>query len=108
MNKTLSATAARRQFFKVLDMAEVPGSSVTITREGHPPVIILTQEEVEGWQETLEIMSDPELVQAMKEGIADTETITLEELEAEMHATNDVRCRSQKARRKRSQKVGKK
>ena len=71
VNKTLSATAARKQFFRMLDLAEAPGSSVTITREGHRPLIIMSQEEFEGWQETLEIMSDPELVKAIEEGKAD-------------------------------------
>ena len=71
MNKTLSATSVRKQFFQMLDFAEVPGSSVTITREGHPPMVLMTQDEVEGWKETLEIMSDPELVKAINEGIED-------------------------------------
>lgn len=84
MNKTLSATSARKQFFKVLDLAGTPGSSVTITREGRPPLVIMSQEEFEGWQETMEIMADPELVKAIEEGKADVEAgnvITLEELE---------------------------
>ena len=71
MNKTFSATAARKQFFRVLDLAEAPGFSVTITRQGRPPLIIMSQEEFEGWQETMEIMSDPELMKAIEEGKAD-------------------------------------
>ena len=71
MNKTFSATAARKHFFQVLDLAEAPGFSVTITRQGKPPLIIMSQDEFEGWQETMEIMSDPELVKAIEEGKAD-------------------------------------
>ena len=107
VNKTFSATAARKQFFKVLDLAEAPGFSVTITREGRPPLIIMSQEEFEGWQETMEIMSDPQLVKDIREGMADTETITLEELEAEMHATRNVHRHSQKEGRKAAQKTSK-
>ena len=86
MHKTFSATAARKQFFQVLDLAEAPGFSVTITRQGRPPLIIMSQEEFEGWQETMEIMSDPELVKAIEEGKADMaagRVISLEDLEKE-------------------------
>lgn len=91
MKTTLSATAARKQFFHVLEIAEVPGSSVTITREGHPPLVIMSQDEFEGWQETMEIMADPELVKAIEEGKADMEAgnvITLEELEKKYRKKN--------------------
>lgn len=91
MNKIFSATAARKQFFMVLDLAEAPGSIVTITREGHPPLIIMSQDEWEGHLETLEIMADPELTKAIREGKADMDAgrvITLEELEKKYSKKN--------------------
>ena len=71
MNKTLSATEARKQFFMLVKFAATPGASVTITREKQSPVVMMSQDEFEGWQETMEIMADPELVKAIKEGEAD-------------------------------------
>jgi prevent-host-death family protein len=75
MNKIISATEARKQFFKVLEEAGTPGSSVTVTLEGRPPVVMMSQEEFEGWQETMEIMADPELMKDIRDGMKDTDAI---------------------------------
>jgi len=73
MKKTISATEARKQFFKLIELAGKPGSSVTITLEGRSPVIIMSQEEYDGWLETLEIMSDPELMADIRKGMKEVE-----------------------------------
>jgi prevent-host-death family protein len=65
MHKTVSATQARKEFFQLLTAASKPGSSITITLEGRPPVVCMSQEEFEGWQETLEVMADPALMKAI-------------------------------------------
>lgn len=69
MGKTVSATQARKQFFKLLKEASKPGANVRITFKGHPPLMLLSEEEFEGWMETLEIMSDPKLVKDIHDGI---------------------------------------
>lgn len=69
MKKVYSATEARKYFFKILDLAGKPGMNVTITLEGRPPLVIMSQEELEGWKETLEIMSDPDLDKDIRQGI---------------------------------------
>lgn len=61
MNKYMTATEARKKFYKVINVAKHPGMSVTITHEGLPEVVVMSFEEFEGWQETMEIMSDPAL-----------------------------------------------
>ena len=61
MNKFMTATTARKNFYKVIDMAEHPGVAVTITHDGLPKVVVMSFEEYEGWLETMEIMADPEL-----------------------------------------------
>ena len=71
MTRFVTATQARKQFFQLLDLAEKPGTAITITREGHQPITMMSTDEFEGWLETLEIMSDPELVAAIKEGTED-------------------------------------
>ena len=60
MNKTVTASEARNNFFAILKEIEVPGVSVTITYEGHPKGVLMSIEEFEGWMETLDLMSDPE------------------------------------------------
>ncbi|MFH0851682.1 MAG: type II toxin-antitoxin system Phd/YefM family antitoxin [Candidatus Peregrinibacteria bacterium] len=70
MNKCITATEARKNFYAVIDAAEHPGVSVVITHEGIPKVVVMSFEEFEGWQETFDIMSDPvlskELVKDLK------------------------------------------
>lgn len=98
MNKNITATAARQDFFKLLEKAGKPGMSVTITREGHPPVVVMSAEEYEGWQETLEILSDSTLVRAIRIGSAERGSVPLESVTASRpHA---VRRSPQAKRRK--------
>ncbi|MEI8230240.1 MAG: type II toxin-antitoxin system Phd/YefM family antitoxin [Candidatus Peregrinibacteria bacterium] len=80
MIRHVSATEARKNFFALLEDAEKPGITVTITREGHPPVIVMSADEFEGWMETLEIMSDPVLMKDLQEAMNEVDTIPLEEL----------------------------
>jgi prevent-host-death family protein len=100
MNKIISATEARKNFFQLLKLAGKPGATVTVTLEGQSPVVFLSQEEFESWQETLEVMSDPELVKAIQEGLKDKETISLEEVERREHAGAYVHSHSQAKGRK--------
>jgi antitoxin YefM len=69
MNKFMTATAARKNFYAVINEAKHPGVSVTITHEGLPKVVVMSFEEYEGWQETMEIMSDPSLDADIQEGV---------------------------------------
>lgn len=60
---------------------------VIITQDGKPAIIALGLEQFESLLETLEILSDRELMEQLRQGIqqADTgETISLEELKAEL------------------------
>lgn len=68
---TLPATKARKQFFKLIESTEQPGAMVTITVEGEPKVVMMSVEDFEGWQETLEIMQEPDVVKGIKKGMED-------------------------------------
>lgn len=89
MKNHLTATEARRDFFGVLKAAEQPGGSVTITHDGHPKVVMMPFEEFEGWQETLDILSDPGLVAEIQEGLRELkagETVAFEEVKTRLNA----------------------
>ncbi len=74
MNKTFTATEARRDFYTLLKLAQKPGASVTITHEGHPKVVMMSVEEFEGWMETLDILSNPGEAADLREAIADAKS----------------------------------
>lgn len=71
MNITLPATKVRQSFFTLIEKAERPGASVTITLGGEPKVVMMSLEDFEGWQETLEIMSDKCLMRGVRKSLRD-------------------------------------
>lgn len=84
MKKIVTATEARRQLYKLIRAAGKPGGKVTITLAGSPPVVMMSQEELEGWMETLEVMSDPELVKDIAEAEKSKDFIPLEDVQREL------------------------
>ena len=83
MNLTIPATKARKDFFKLIEKANKPGSSVTVTVDGEAKVVIIPAEDYEGFFETLEIMSDSKMVKDIAEGLAEIrggKTIKVDEL----------------------------
>jgi antitoxin YefM len=85
MHKTVSATEARKNFFQLLKFAATPGANVTVTLTGAAPVVIMSQEEFDGWQETLEIMSDPQLMKDIREGLKEKGGKELSQVKKELH-----------------------
>lgn len=66
LNSTLSASKARSNFYTILE--EVAGGlkRFVITRRGEPQAVVLSPEEVESWEETLEIMANKKLTTEIK------------------------------------------
>jgi antitoxin YefM len=84
MNKTVTASEARNNFFAILKEIEVPGVSVTITYEGHPKGVLMSSAEFDGLMETLDIMSNPEEAAEILAALHDKDmkgAVTLEELQ---------------------------
>lgn len=79
---TLPATEVRKNFFDILDEVSQTNIPYTITVKGKPKAVIMNADEYDSWQETLEIMNDPELVKGIEEGKKDLQEgkyITLDE-----------------------------
>lgn len=68
---TKSATEVRKDFFDILDQVESSGIPYTITKAGKPVVVMMSAEQYESWEETWDIMSDPELVKGIAQGEKD-------------------------------------
>lgn len=67
--KVLSLSEARMKLGSVLEMLERTDEPVTIARNGKPVAVIMSKKKYEGWQETLEILSDAEFVEEIRDGI---------------------------------------
>ena len=93
MPRTLSIAEAREQLTRLADeFAEEQGQHariepVTVTRYGKPVLTILPHEFYEALIETLEILSDPEQMAALREGMEQAErgeTVTLDAVRKEL------------------------
>ena len=55
---TISITEARKKIFKITDDVQTPSRYYTLTKKGRPKAVIMSAEEFESWQETLEVMKE--------------------------------------------------
>jgi antitoxin YefM len=87
MAKTLPISDAREQLSRLPDELAASHDTVTITRHGEPVLAVLPWELYEAILETLEVMSEPDTMAALRASIEDLEagrTISLDALEAEL------------------------
>lgn len=68
---TLPITKARKDFLGIIDNLDKTFTRYTITKKGIPKAILMSYEEYESWLETLDILSDNELVKALNEALDD-------------------------------------
>ena len=73
MFKDLPITEARHELTSLPERLSESHETVTITRRGRPVLAILPWEEYEALIETLEIMSDDELMAALRQGIKEAQ-----------------------------------
>ena len=52
----LSISEARKNIFKIAEKVQKPAVYYILTEKGRPKVVVLSAEEFESWQETLEVM----------------------------------------------------
>lgn len=71
MARTVPFSDARAHLTELLDEIEEIREHVVITRNGRPAAVVMSEAEYESLIETLEVMSDPELMAALKESDED-------------------------------------
>ncbi|MFH1712866.1 MAG: type II toxin-antitoxin system prevent-host-death family antitoxin [Candidatus Jacksonbacteria bacterium] len=70
---TFSVTEARSKIFDLVKKTAV-GARFFLTERGRAKAVLMSADEFDSWQETLEIMSDPELMKDIKEAKKDIES----------------------------------
>jgi len=73
MTKSLNITEARNKLTSLPDELAGDHGPLTVTRRGKPVLAIMDWELFETLTETLEIMSDPEMLELFRKGVADME-----------------------------------
>lgn len=84
--KTLPFSEARKDLSKLVDKVAADHEYVVITKQGRPKAVLMSADEFEGWQETLEIMADPKARRAIREGLRDIRA-------GRVHRWEEVRAR---------------
>lgn len=68
---TIPLSAAKAGFSKIIDEISKSHTVYQITRDGIPRGVILSVEEYDSMVETLEILSDPELMSGIRRSISE-------------------------------------
>lgn len=105
----ISATEARNNFFGLLERVKKGPFPINITVKGIPKAVIMSREDYNAWMATVETLSDPELMEAIREGdknFAEGKYQTWEEAKKELGlARKYVSGHVRKSRQKESKKI---
>jgi prevent-host-death family protein len=71
--KTLPLSEVKAKLSELVDEVESRDERVVITRNGRPAAVLLSHDDLDSWQETLEIASDPALMTEIRRGIRQIE-----------------------------------
>lgn len=88
MRKTLPVTEAREKLTELVDEVNNKFEQIEITKNGKPRAVIMSADEFDNWKETMEILSDEQLMkdirQAEKE-FREGKSIPWEEVKEELN-----------------------
>jgi prevent-host-death family protein len=69
--RTVPFSEARARLSELLDDVEQRQEHLVITRNGRPAAVVLSSEEFEALAETVEVLGDPDTLQALRESEED-------------------------------------
>jgi antitoxin YefM len=81
----LPLSEIKKRLSEIVDGVAQRHDRVVLTRNGRPAAVIISPEELESLEETLEILSDPKAIRAIRRAEAELDTgkgMTAEELRA--------------------------
>lgn len=85
--ETLPLSHVKAHLSEIADRVEGQHDRVVVTRKGRPAAVLVSPEDLDSLEETLAVLSDPDLMQRVREGeaaIKAGDTLTLEELKASL------------------------
>ena len=86
MSEVLSLAAVKARFSELVDRVARQQERIVVTRNGQPAAVLVSPDDLEGLEETLAVLSDPDLLARVREGEAAAargEVVPLEDLRAE-------------------------
>lgn len=74
--KTYSASEARENLYTLIKSAAKGTRAYEVSLRGSEPVVVISKAELESWQETLDILSNPEETAAIRKARTEKKTIS--------------------------------
>ena len=71
--RTLPLSEVKAKLSALVDEVESRDERIVITRKGRPAAVLVSQDDLESWQETLEIASDRALMTEIRRGVRQIE-----------------------------------
>lgn len=68
MSEILPLAHVKARFSEIVDRVSSQDERVVVTRNGQPAAVLLSIEDLEGLEETLDILSDTDLLAGIREG----------------------------------------
>lgn len=86
-NEVIPLTEAKAKLSEYAERVETGHERVTVTRNGRRSFVMIAADDLEGLEETLELLSDPVAMREIREAMAEIErgeTVPWEQVKAEM------------------------
>ncbi len=79
-----TASEARDNLYTLVKHASVIPITIHLQGESPTDVVVMGKDEYDSWLETIEILSDSEAMQGIRESMKDTKFFTLDEVKKEL------------------------
>jgi prevent-host-death family protein len=94
MSDTLPLATVKAKLSELVERVAGQHDRVTITRNGRPAAVLVSPDDLEGLEETLAILSDPQLAASVRRGgdeLTRGESVSLDQVRAELEAQHGPR-----------------
>jgi antitoxin YefM len=71
--ESMNVRAAKAELSALLDRVQATHERVTITRNGHAAAVLISPEDLESLEETLDVLSSPETLRQLREARAEVD-----------------------------------
>lgn len=79
-----TASDARKSLYTLIKKASKGLTAIEINLRNSEPVVMINKAEMESWLETLDVMSSPEEIKAIRKGLKSKKSISLDQLQKEL------------------------
>lgn len=86
MTTILSLAEARDRLSPLVGSVERTHERVVITKNGRPSAVLISYDDLESLQETLDILSEPEAVHEIRDALATKERFTLDDIRQDLES----------------------